>query len=432
VAAKRLIVTGLDGLSLELAVRLAGQGVMPNLAGLLEKGRAWEVTSPLPEVSPVCWTSLFSGQEPGVHGIFGFGLPEPGSYEVRPAHGNMVRCPRLWDRVSQAGRAAAVLNVPLTYPARPLKGVMVSGFVTPDLERGVYPSSFRHHLEEMGYRPEADLDLGQTQPQALIQDLMQVLDARIDLFTRMLSQPWDLYVAVITETDRVNHFFWPVLNQPDPSLSELVLAVYRRIDEYLGVVEQMVAPQIKSGDLAWLLVADHGFGPIKSEVYLNPWLQSRGYLHVQGEPGQERILPQTQALALDPGRIYLHWAGRFPGGRLRPGSEAEKTLEGIRAELSALDLNGEGLVAKVHRGRDLYSGPQAALAPDLVVEASWGFSMRAGLGKSGIWGKSHLTGTHRPQGAMASWLGGGLTQDAPEHLTGLYSLMADWLGVDRV
>jgi hypothetical protein len=58
--------------------------------------------------------------------------------------------------------------------------------------------------------------------------------------------------------------------------------------------------------------------------------------------------------------------------------------------------------------------------------------MRAGLGKSGIWGKSHLTGTHRPHGAMALWLGGGLTQGLPEYLTGLYSLMADWLGVDRV
>ena len=69
---RRLIFLGLDGVGLNLASSLASRGVMPHLGRLLEAGRAWSTQSPLPEVSPVCWTSMFSGQGPGGHGIYGF------------------------------------------------------------------------------------------------------------------------------------------------------------------------------------------------------------------------------------------------------------------------------------------------------------------------------------------------------------------------
>lgn len=56
---------GLDGVGLELARSLAARGVMPHLGRLLELGTAWPTTAPLPEVSPVCWTTMFSGADPG-------------------------------------------------------------------------------------------------------------------------------------------------------------------------------------------------------------------------------------------------------------------------------------------------------------------------------------------------------------------------------
>ena len=58
---------------------------MPHLGRLLELERGpGPPASPLPEVSPVCWTNMFSGQGPGGHGIYGFAAPVAGSYRITP------------------------------------------------------------------------------------------------------------------------------------------------------------------------------------------------------------------------------------------------------------------------------------------------------------------------------------------------------------
>ncbi|MCA1906670.1 MAG: alkaline phosphatase family protein [Desulfarculus sp.] len=440
----KLLFIGLDGVGLDLARHLVRIGVTPHLGELMDRAGAWATNSPLPEVSPVCWTSLFSGQGPGWHGVFGFGEPAPGSYLVRPVDSGAVRVPRLWDRLSRSGGRSVVLNVPLTYPATPLNGIMVSGFVAPELTRAVHPPEMLSQIQAMGYRPESDLDRAVSDPAALTPDLLAALEVRLELFERMMAQPWDLCVAVFTETDRINHFLWPALGDDAHPLAEAARRAYRRIDDFLGQVWRKYAPAIASGQVVLMLAADHAFGPIVSEVYLNPWLREQGLLIAEGwqaGPGHERILPASQALALDPGRIYLHWAGRFPGGRLTPGPAAEQLRGRIRAGLLGLRfrrlgrgpdgrpaLVEEAPIAAVHDGRQLYHGPQAHLAPDLVAVAAPGYSLRAGMARTGVFGLSHLTGTHRPEGALALVLPPPRSQ--PANLAGLYRLMATALGLE--
>ncbi len=439
----KLLFIGLDGLGLDLARHLTRSGVMPHLGALMDRAGAWGVNSPLPEVSPVCWTTLFSGQEPGGHGVFGFGEPLPGGYLVRPVDSGAVRIPRLWDSLSRAGGRSVVLNVPLTYPATPLNGIMVSGFVAPELTRAVHPPEMLGQLQALGYRPESDLDRAVSDPAALMPDLLAALEVRLELFRRMLAQPWDLFVAVFTETDRINHFLWPALWDDGHPLAPAARRAYHRIDDFIGQVWQDHAPAIQAGAMVLMLAADHAFGPIVSEVYLNPWLREQGLLIAEGwqaGPGHERILPASQALALDPGRIYLHWAGRFPGGRLTPGPAAEELRGRLRAGLLGLRyrrlgrgpdgrpaLVEEAPIAAVHDGRQLYHGPQAHLAPDLVAVAAPGYSLRAGMARTSVFGLSHLTGSHRPQGGLALVLPP--SESKPSELAGLYSLMTSGLGL---
>ncbi len=439
----RLAFIGLDGLGLEQARDLAGRGVMPNLGRLMDLGAAWSTESPLPEVSPVCWTSLFSGAEPGAHGVFGFGEIESGAYRVRPVDASAVAVPRLWERLSELGRASVVLNVPLTYPARAIRGAMVSGFVAPELSRAVHPSALLERLTALGYRPEADLEAGVADPAGLAADLARAVETRARLFAGLLEADWDLYVAVFTDSDRANHFLWPALCDPAHPLAGAALEPFRRMDDFLGLAWRRLGPQVEAGQLGLMVAADHSFGPIRSEVYLNPWLREQGFLGVEGweaGPGHERILPATTALALDPGRVYLHWAGRFPGGWLRPGPRAEEIMGRIRQGL--LDLRfrrvergpdgvrvvEEAPVAAVHLGRELYQGPRAGTAPDLVAEAAPGYSLRAGLGRAGVFGQSHLTGTHRPRGGLALMVPPP-AGPAPARVGGLCGLMEEALGL---
>lgn len=434
---RRLIFLGLDGVGLDLASSLASRGVMPHLGRLLERGAAWATQSPLPEVSPVCWTSMFSGQGPGGHGVYGFAAPVAGSYRITPCDSTMVRSPRLWET---AGLTSMILNVPLTYPAAPLQGSMVSGFVTPDLAKGVYPPELLPRLQAMGYRPEAELDTGRNDPGAMLADVAQALAVRLKLFEQTWEDAWDLWVGVIGDTDRVNHFAWPALWEPEHALAPTALGVYRQVDEHVGRLWQRFGGEVEAGEAALMIAADHSFGPIVSEVYLNQWLMAEGYLMIEGAPPNERILPATRALALDPGRIYLHRAGLFPGGSLTPGPEAERLLGEIAGKLSALRFNrltqgpdgakleSQAPVARVHLGRELYSGPEAGHAPDLVAEPAHGYSLRGGLDRAGVFGLSHLTGTHRPQGGMAVMLPEPV--ERPVALEGLFGLMAGALGIE--
>ena len=432
----RVLMLGLDGVGLDLARSLASRGVMPHLARLLEKGRVWGLDSPLPEVSPVCWTSLFSGQGPGRHGVFGFAHPQPGAYRVEPVDSSAVRVPRLWEELSQTGRPSVVLNVPLTYPARPLEGIMVSGFVAPELTQAVHPPSLLPLLQQMGYEPETDLDQGIEDPAALLAGLRATLATRLELFQRLLDSPWDLWVGVITDSDRVNHFLWPALHEPGHALAAEALGLYTMMDDFVGLLWDRFGPQVEEGRLAFLVAADHAFGPIRSEVYLNPWLQEQGWLAVEGLPGSERILPASQALALDPGRIYLHRCPLFPGGADYSPQQAQALASTMAARLRELtytqvEMTPQGprletvpVIAQVHLGAELYEGPQAHWAPDLVAQAAPGFSLRAGLGRGAVFGHNHLTGTHAPKNALALWLGPPPPQEAPRDISQLHAMMS--------
>ncbi|MCF8034352.1 MAG: alkaline phosphatase family protein [Desulfarculaceae bacterium] len=434
----RLIFLGLDGVGLDLASHLAGRGIMPRLGWLMERAGAWSTASPLPEVSPVCWTSMFSGLGPGGHGVFGFAEPREHAYGIVPADSSMVRAPRLWDLASAAGLTSTVLNVPLTYPPTPIQGSMVSGFVCPDLAGGVHPPGLLPRLQAMGYRPEAELETGREDPAALLADVARALAVRLELFGQMLAQDHHLFVGVVSDTDRVNHFAWPALWEPEHPLAPAALGVYQQVDAFIGALLERHGEDIERGGTALMIAADHSFGPIVSEVYLNQWLKQEGYLLVEGEPPGERILPATRALALDPGRIYLH-TDRFPGGTVSPGPEAEALAAEIAAKLSALsfsrvaqgadgpEISLERPVARVHQGRDIYQGPCLPAAPELVAEAAPGYSLRGGLDRAGVFGLSHLSGTHRPRGALALMLPE--PEGKPEHMQGLFGLMTESLGL---
>src|SRR5262249_38890460 len=146
--AGRVAVIGLDGVGLGLVRDLTARGLMPNLAALAQSGTIAPMRSSIPTISSVSWTNFMTGRNPGKHGIYGFTEVKPGTLTTFfPNFGN-VRCDTLWDVAGRAGKRAIVMNIPNTYPARALNGLLVSGFVAVNLERAVYPSTLLPQLKE--------------------------------------------------------------------------------------------------------------------------------------------------------------------------------------------------------------------------------------------------------------------------------------------
>jgi len=78
---------------------------------------------------------------------------------------------------------------------------------------------------------------------------------------------------------------------------------------------------------------------------------------------------RTQAYALGTmGNIYLNLKGREPQGIVEPGEEAEAVIARLMADLRELrdPDTDEPVFFAVYRGSELYHGPHAAGAPDVV------------------------------------------------------------------
>lgn len=397
---------GLDGLPFSTAVRLCRAGYLPNLARIALTSEAHPLQAELPELSPVNWTSFFTAAGPEEHGIYGFTSLDPHSYALRFADFTQVRARTIFDRLGDRGLTSRVINLPNTYPVKPIKGMLVAGFVAPELTRATFPPFLAHQLRAAGYVLEADTSRGGRDPSYLLTMLDTALRGRraaLDLLWPDLA--WDLFVFVLTETDRLGHFLFPALEDPGHPQRDACLAFMHRWDELIGDVlerfEQLPEPK------RLLVLADHGFTTLNVEVDLNAWLRQQGHLVQDTPPDHEldcsNISPRSRAFALDPSRIYLH-TPRFSRGHVSL-AEAPKLREAVRAGLLDLQWQGEPVMAEVLRAEELYPGLKekhfpAVLAtrdsavPDLVCVPRKGFSLRAKFDQTSIFGRADRQGCH--------------------------------------
>lgn len=396
----RCLVLGLDGLPLDLA-RTLGKN-LPNIGRLALSADSSAIRAELPELSPVNWTSFFTAADPGEHGVYGFVRINPASYELGIADFSHVQTPTIFDRLGEKGLASRVVNLPNTYPARPINGMLISGFVAEKLEKAVFPPFLASQLKAVDYLLEADTNRGAEDPDYLLSQLRHTLRSRLaalDLLWPDLD--WDLFVLVFTETDRLFHFLLPAVTNEKHRLHAPCMELMGQWDRAIGkVLDRFDAlPEPKR----LISLADHGFTELVIEADLNRWLEELGLLHFTAPPEHlldaTRISSSTSAFALDPGRIYLHSKDRFSRGKL----DDSKTLAmrtRLRESLLNLTWNGRRVIEEVHVGSELYSGPQVFAAPDLVCVPGKGFDLKAKFGQKEVFSMQGRFGTHTADGAF--------------------------------
>lgn len=397
----RLVVLGLDGLPLTLAHALARSGRLPNLSRLLRLNPVG-IEAELPELSPVNWTSLISATGPECHGIFGFIGIDPATYTLGQVDAAAVRVPTLMDRLSAQGLTSKIINLPCAAPVAPLHGSIIAGFPETDLDRAVYPPELARNLRLAGYRLEADTTRGASDFDTLARELHATLASR----RAALEMCWDggefdLFLLVLTETDRLFHFFFPAVARPEHARHDACLDLLTDWDRMIGLVldRYEALPEPKR----LIALADHGFTELVTEVDLNVWLTGRGLLATSPGAASEwdaRILPhQTAAFALDPGRIYINTKERFARGVFHEHIGAKLARE-LRQELLGLTYEGAPVLEAVHLGDDLYAGPQRRRAPDLVCVGRPGFSLTGKFDRSELFGRFGRFGCHSPHDAL--------------------------------
>ena len=400
-AKRRAIMIGLDGTPCSLIKRLAADGTMPNTAKLLSGGALKTMVTTIPEISSVAWSSFMTGTNPGKHGVYGFLDLKPQSYKVYFPNATHVKGDTLWDVLARAGKRSVVVNVPSTYPAREINGVLISGFVAIQLERATYPPSLIPRLKEVGYQIDVDARKKKESDQALMADVFHTLERREIILMELLEQEdWDLFIGVITETDRLQHFFWEAIEDASHPFHARFREFYSRVDEVIGRIAAAAGP-----DDTLFLMSDHGFAPLTKQVYVNHWLAERGYLN-WSKPAPESledIAAGTRAFAMDPARIYINVKGRYPLGCVEP-ADVRAVRDELKRELATIEVDGVRVIDRVFEKEEIFAGPLLDLAPDLCLLPIKGYDLKGAVNKTVIADRDVFTGMHTRDDALF-WIG---------------------------
>ncbi len=431
-AGKRIFVLGLDGLGLSLMERLLAQKVMRSMEGVLSLGALREMRSVLPTVSSVAWASYATGVNPGKHGIFGFIERIPDPFELFIPNGSHLRHQTIFQFLGREGLRVATIGVPMTYPPRPVNGVVVGCFLSPSLEKAVYPVRVLPLVRKMGYMVDVHSWKAREDPEGFLAELSESLDARFRLSLDLLeAEDWDFFQLHVTETDRINHFFLAKWEDKEEPWAERFIQWYRKLDSWIELLAKKLMKGLDSGTTNLFILSDHGFCRVHGEVELNLWLSKNGYLRLGGGSSLASMERSTRAYSLTPGRIYINLKGRETMGSVEEGREYEE----LRSELSEKLLSvqdprtGQAVVRKVYRKEEIYSGAFMDLAPDLVVEPVPGFDMKASIEAQSVVHEPTVTGMHTLHDAFLFCVPGELPQMKFE-LTDVVSGLARRLGLE--
>ena len=418
----RVVVLGLDGVGFDITEQFGLS--MPNLEALRQNGLSGDLISTVPPITPPAWTTMVTGRNPGEHGLLNFALREETSYRVQSLNASHRASKPIWTELSEAGKRVGVFNVPMTYPLQLVNGFMIAGLGAPSPDAEVvWPLELRQELDQQGlagYQPDFPRAIVSEDCSAYLQELAEILEARVTLLKHLWKrEPWDFFMAVLMAPDHVHHVTLSILDAEcpdhDPVLADkylkLLQRIYSTIDELIGWFRERL-----DDDTYLLIASDHGATSLISAFYLNQWLEKLGFLAFHKGKAQvgwrtplyellrekvpnallkflvqrggleklrrnmrdsmfvDRIdWSQTSAYSVGGsfggfGQIHLKVKGREPQGIVMPGVEYEQIRATLIEQLEALvdPETGEPVVAQIFQREEIFEGPFAERAPDIV------------------------------------------------------------------
>ncbi len=226
--------------------------------------------------------------------------------------------------------------------------------------------------------------------EAFLQSCQEIMREREKMLLYELARfKGGVLAFVFDTTDRIQHMFWrfeePELFNPPQELyqkhKDAVEDIYREADQILGTVLKYT-----DNDTYLIVSSDHGFSSFKRAVHLNSWLVENGYMTLNSAPGNRKdnslfadvVWEKTKAYAIGFGSMYLNIKGREGKGIVSTAEVASLGRE-IADKLETLEDPATNTLAvnQVYLRDELFSGPYADQAPDLVVgfypqyRASW-------------------------------------------------------------
>ncbi|MCE4603655.1 MAG: alkaline phosphatase family protein [Aeropyrum sp.] len=436
---ERLFVLGLDSVPYRFVEE-----------GLLELGdfRFYELRSTNPPITVPAWAVMMTGKTAGELGVYGFRHRKPGSAESSyVVTSRSVSEPWPWDVLGSRGLRSIVVGVPPSFPPRPLKGLMVSCFLTPDRSKPyTWPSTLKREVESVSGGYVFDVKYRSDDKESIKRGLWSLAERQFRVVKRLLTtRKWDFAMYMHIGTDRVHHAFWKFFDKEHPRYPGEGNPFEDVIPEYYSLVSNLAQDLIESlpRDTRVLIVSDHGAKAMKGGFAINQWLIEEGYLKLKGEPrkpGTELttgMIDWERTIAWAWGgyysRVFINLKGREPEGIVEK-EEYEDVVKQLKRDIEKIrGPDGEAWENTALTPHEIYPAVKGD-APDLMVyldNLSWRPAGTLG------WPSLYLEENDRgPDDAVHDWTGiiGGdpevLGLGRPESIEGVSSLVLRHYGLE--
>lgn len=177
----RVVVIGIDGMDPKITQALMAEGKLSNFKRLADQGTYRTIQTTNPAQSPVAWSTISTGSNPGEHGLFDFiwrheenylpdlslAVLEPPDKTIkllgqkialsRPRYRSQRGGTPVWALTSKAGIPTLVIRWPVTFPPEPVHGNMLSGMGIPDIRGGQGTFSFYTSEKTDDTRPQGGI-----------------------------------------------------------------------------------------------------------------------------------------------------------------------------------------------------------------------------------------------------------------------------------
>jgi len=305
----------------------------------------------------------------------------------------------MWDILGKEGKRSVALYVPLSFPVKPIKGAMVSDFMTPGIDyECAFPESLKEKIKATGCADIFfDVAVGVASHKGL--EVPELLDktrrmtqAQLVVLKDLLAnEKWDFFMSVMIGTDRLQHMLWNHFDKThrrfikDSPYRNALKDYYIYLDAELGKILAML-----DNDTVVIVASDHGMIKQEGKININNWLMEKGYLKLKEgiNQGEKRkfgieLVDMEKSIAYGSGAYHA----RVFINREKAGKKYAEIRKKIAEELKQItDDGGKKLQTKVFFSDEIYNDTSGTEMPDLTIyfdDLRW--ASNPDLGQEGLY-----------------------------------------------
>ncbi|HDS08838.1 MAG TPA: hypothetical protein ENN73_01305, partial [Firmicutes bacterium] len=303
----RVFFIGIDAGDFKYIEPLVKRNKLPNFRKLIQSGAWCVLESTNPPLTPVAWTTLLSGLGKSEHKVFSWTKFSDDLKEITPINANDIKIPRVWDILNVYGIKSVVMNLPLTYPAYPINGVMVSGFDAEayDDRATAMTEPLKNEFKEK-YPDYSIMVEYKNIYQGLEifkklwkEDCRKKTEAFIYLMNKTSAQFGILVYMIV---DHLNHYIPYGLKKHRTQVEW----AYSIVDQEIG----RIMDEMEKTD-SIIICSDHGSVFIKQNFFINKWLADNGYLRFYDDKLPDKIYRNIYNKLSMKARIFKIFGEKF-------------------------------------------------------------------------------------------------------------------------